>query len=273
MILPGATTDHVHFHKFLENFKFTPGVRVMPIGNALRKDIVGDFVSLTLEWFLIGLVVMQEDQIEKAVGDCPPLLVVYFQGHGIHTPDWSTVKYITGDHREDGALEGVAAEELITMFSKLTALTLTVALTDFCHAGNVFRLRFRLCIAQDGTGFWAESDEWYKDTKAGQKQRITSPMLHVAASLRHQQVYETKKRGGYFTNGLAHSEAGDMTLTRFLLGLRRCVDDHLKDAKTHESGPLPKNAMQAPQIFCTGTPPLDDPEIFAKIRDGATDLC
>ncbi|CAE6465541.1 unnamed protein product [Rhizoctonia solani] len=246
MTLMGALEDRINVRKFLDTFGFTPGVMVKPLDNALREDI--------------------EDLIGKVIKSCPPLLIAYFQGHGEQFRQ--TVRYITGDRKVDSMLEGICAEEFVGMFSKLTAHTLALVITDFCHSGNVLRLQFQLFIAPNGCGFWVETDEWIEDQRVGKKDRVVSPMLHVAASLRQEQAYETAKRGGYTTNGLAHLEPDSTTLTGFLVDLRQNVVGHLVDAKAHTTQPLHRSATQVPQIFCSGQPPANDPEIFAMIRTG-----
>ncbi|KAH7316402.1 hypothetical protein B0J17DRAFT_686965 [Rhizoctonia solani] len=175
---------------------------------------------------------------------------------------------ITGDHKADGTLEGITAEEFVEMFSKLTVHTLAVVITDFCHSGNVLRLQFQLFVARDGHGFWIETNEWLEDTRTGKKGGVVSPMLHVAACLRQENAYETGRRGGYATNGLAQLEANSTTLTGFLVNLRQHVVGHLNDGKTYATNPLPIDATQVPQIFCSGQPLANDPEIFARIRMG-----
>ncbi|CAE6480513.1 unnamed protein product [Rhizoctonia solani] len=175
MTLRGAIEDRRHARKFLG--KFNPEIEVKQVDEALRKDI--------------------QDQIGKCVDSSLSLLVAYIQGHGQITNH--TVQYITGD-RKKGSLEGLTAEELIEMFSRFSAQTMLVAITDFCHSGNVYRLPFRLVIGIDGTGYWDETGEWNHDDTFSRKNRINSPMLHIAGSLRQQYAYETRMRGGYFTN-------------------------------------------------------------------------
>ncbi|KAJ1301350.1 hypothetical protein OPQ81_003749 [Rhizoctonia solani] len=247
MILRGAEMDRTHVRKFLRSFEFTSRVEIVPIDNALRKDI--------------------EDQITKVIDSCPPLLVAYFQGHGdIH--DRKTLVYITGDHKECGTLECLTEEDLIKMFAKLSVRTMSVVMTDFCNSGNMYRLRFALEIGSDGSASWCETWEWSEDNKIGCGVRVTSPMIHIAGSLRSQPVYETEMRGGYFTNSLALLDGGPITLPQFLISLRRGVNAHLQDAKAHPSAQDAfKSAEQVPQIFSNHPWPLEDPNShFQSIR-------
>ncbi|KAH7316405.1 hypothetical protein B0J17DRAFT_686996 [Rhizoctonia solani] len=209
MDLRGAVRDRSHAKMFLD--RFTPGIRVEGVVDASRQDI--------------------EDRIEQIAHSCPPLLVVYFQGHS------------EGD-------SGPLRCKLVKMFSKLSVYTMSTVITDFCGSGNIYRLRFRLVVSSDGKYFeWYETNEWRDDNKANQKYRIASPMLHVAASLEWQSAYETEKRGGYLTNSLAAAELE--ALPRFLLHLRQGVNNHLQIAKAHPRRPLNKDATQYPQIYCT----------------------
>ncbi|CAE6467172.1 unnamed protein product [Rhizoctonia solani] len=251
MTLRGAAADRKRVPEFLEKFGLTTGVKVEPLDNALRKNIV--------------------DRIEKIVNNCPPLLIAHFQGHGLPIRD--TVQYITGDCKEADKLEGLTAEELIEMFSKLSARTTSVVITDFCFSGNMYRLRFVLVIGLDESVSWLEIREWENDNMHGRKPKIISHMIHIAGSLRTQQVYETPRRGGYVTNSLAHMKPEPMTLPQFLRRLRQSVNGHLEDARAHPSLDAQARAMfrvaeQVPQIFSNHKWPLDDAEIFSKIRLG-----
>ncbi|KEP46356.1 ICE-like protease (caspase) p20 domain protein [Rhizoctonia solani 123E] len=244
MTLNGAHRDRVNAQKFLD--KFTPGIRVVSVENARREDIEG--------------------QIEKIQDDVPPLAVVYVQGHGERKP--GAFQYITDDRKRDGTLEGLDGEELLHMFSKVNIRTMSVVITDFCYSGNLFRLRYRLFVSPDGKGFcWLETSEWKQDNNVMLKHRITSPMLHVAGSLESQETYETVWRGGYLTNTLAKAEPN--TLPAFLFCLRQGVDGHMRDAKAHPDKPLRQDANQYPQIFCSCTPSLEDPEFFAQLYPGS----
>ncbi|CAE6539670.1 unnamed protein product [Rhizoctonia solani] len=239
MKLVGTEMDRKHILKFLEKFGFTTGVKLERVDNAPRKHI--------------------EDRIKKIVGSRPPLLVIHFQGHGIRLDD--TVQYITEDHKEDGELEGLTGKELIKMFSTLTTDTTSLVITDFCNSGNLYRLRFQLVIGTDGPS-WHETTEWENDDKCHPAFRITSPMLHIAGSLDCQQVYETRARGGYFTNV-------DRVLIR--TGSRRGVDGHIGATKA-KFDPLAGSMFQDPQIFSSDMWPLDDPQILSKIRLGTARL-
>ncbi|CUA69537.1 hypothetical protein RSOLAG22IIIB_08544 [Rhizoctonia solani] len=248
MKLVGTEMDRKHILKFLEKFGFTTGVKLERVNNAPRKHI--------------------EDRIKKIVGSRPPLLVIHFQGHGIRLGD--TVQYITEDHKEDGELEGLTGKELIKMFSTLTTDTTSLVITDFCNSGNLYRLRFQLVIGTDGPS-WHETTEWENDDKCHPAFRITSPMLHIAGSLDCQQVYETRARGGYFTNSLAHLEAKPRTLPQFLLDTRRGVDGHIVATKA-KFDPSARSMFQDPQVFSSDMWPLDDPQILSKIRLGTARL-
>lgn len=245
MTLKGAAQDRIHAKMFLD--QFAPGIRVMGIksgdSNALREDIEGG--------------------IEAAANS--RLLVTYFQGHS----DGGSLRYVTGDRKEDGTLEGFTAKELLKMFSKLSTRTVSVVITDFCYSGNIYRLRYCLYVSADGKDFlWYETDEWRKDNEAGRKHRITAPMLHIAGSLEREEVYETEVRGGYLTNSLANLKAGPITLSRFLLGIRQGVNGHLADGKARSSNPLHGDATQHPQIYCSHMLPPDDSTIFSQIYSG-----
>ncbi|CAE6440136.1 unnamed protein product [Rhizoctonia solani] len=248
MELKGTIKDREHIGQFLN--RFVPGIRVMGLKsgglNALRDDIV--------------------HAMDEAVRIGPPLVVVYFQGHG--EGHYGPLRYITGDRKEGGKLEGFTAEGLVKMFSKLSAQTMAMVITDFCNTGNIYRLRFILVPRSDGSSFWAETQEWEDDQKSSRVHSITSPMIHAAGSLECQSVYETEKRGGYLTNSLANLEAGPLTLARFLLNLRRDVEVHLQDAKAHPRSPLPEYAEQVPQVYCNFELPPNDPESFLRIYDG-----
>ncbi|CAE6440146.1 unnamed protein product [Rhizoctonia solani] len=263
MTLRGARKDRLHILEFLR--VVAPGFRAELIDNARRKDI--------------------RDRIEKLVDSCVSHLVAYFQGHGQEIGNHNNEDYsvrctfifvsieapltqapdITGDPNGDGQLESFTAEELIEMFSAFSARATLVAITDFCHSGNVYRMQFRLRVLNDGTGLWQETREWNDDSKLGQKNKIKAPMIHIAGSLRRQQVYETDKRGGYFTNSLAHLKDVSVTLPRFLLNLRELVNVHLTDAKAHATNPLDACAAQIPQIFSNRMWPLDDPGMLSRI--------
>ncbi|CEL53199.1 hypothetical protein RSOLAG1IB_06164 [Rhizoctonia solani AG-1 IB] len=130
------------------------------------------------------------------------------------TPDCS-VQYITGDRKEDGLLEGLAAEELTEMFAKFRPGTTLVAITDFCHAGNAYHLQFQLSVCPDGSTFWKEVEEWSNDSKFDQKNKIRAPMIHIAGSSRLEQAYETGRKGGK-----QHSDqfATDTPLAKAFLG-------------------------------------------------------
>lgn len=242
MVLRGTAWGLVHARKFLGSF--TPGIMIKSIEDATRNDIEG--------------------QIEKIVHDVPPLALVYAQGHAEKA---GGLRYITGDRREDGALEGFTAEEMIKLFSKISVRTMSVVISDFCYSGNLYRLRYRLFVTLDGKGFrWLENSEWIEDNKNPRRHRINSPMFHISGALESQKVYETAARGGYLTNALANVKLE--SLPQFLLHLRQGVDSHMKKAKEHKSYPLPKDATQYPQIYCSFKLPLDDPEIFHKICQG-----
>ncbi|CAE6426339.1 unnamed protein product [Rhizoctonia solani] len=245
MSLAGTAKDRKHILEFLEKFGFTTGVKLERINDTLRKNV--------------------QDRVKKIVGRHPPLLVIHFQGHGILIRD--TVQYITEGQKDDGTLEGLTAEEMIEMFSKLTFCTTSLVITDFCHSGNLYRLRFQLIIGADGPPYWRETHEWSHDNKCNQKVKVVSPMLHIAGSLRWQQVYETKRRGGYLTNSLAKLEAKPMTLPQFLLDLRQGVTGHL-EATNAKLDPLAQTMFQDPQIFSSRTWPLDDPQILSNLRLG-----
>ncbi|CAE6494478.1 unnamed protein product [Rhizoctonia solani] len=243
MTLNGVVKDREHVKRFFE--KFTPEIRVEGIDNTLttRQNI--------------------KDSVDQVVRGRPPLMVAYFQGHS--QGGSGPLRYVTGDRNEDGSLEGFTAEKLIKMFSKLSQCTMSMVITDVCNFGNLYRLQFQLIL--DGDRYlWWETNEWSEDNKLGRKYRITSPMLHVAASLEWQSAYETDKRGGYLTNSLGAAEP--RTLPQLLLHLRQGVDGHMKDAKIHPRSPLAQELTQFPQIFSTYKLPLDDPEIFSKIYLG-----
>ncbi|CAE6480492.1 unnamed protein product [Rhizoctonia solani] len=247
MTLKGAAQDRVSAQMFLD--QFTPGIRVVvsKSGNldARREDI--------------------EDGIKEVVHSCPPLMVAYFQGHGEEGCD--KLRYITGDRKGDGTLEGFTAERLLEMFSKLSTRTVSIVITDFCYSGNIYRLQYCLYLSPDGKSYlWYETDEWFKDNQAGWKHRF-----HVAGSLEWEQVYETEKRGGYLTNSLAKLEAGSTTVPQFLLGIRQGVGSHLEDGRARASQPLPRDTTQQPQIYCTHKLPLDDSEIFSRIYLGTAE--
>ncbi|KAH7316403.1 hypothetical protein B0J17DRAFT_686976 [Rhizoctonia solani] len=162
---------------------------------------------------------------------CPPLVVAYFQGHS--GDDTSLLRYITGDRNEDSTLEGFTAE----------------IITDFCNSGNIHRLRFRLIVLPGGGSYWRETQEWSHDNAVNPKYRITSPMVHISASLDSQSAYETGERGGFLTDSLA--KAPSKILPEFLSHLRQGVGHNLKDAKVHPRRPLDQSAAQLPQIYCT----------------------
>ncbi|GAB1526251.1 hypothetical protein RhiTH_009418 [Rhizoctonia solani] len=234
MSLKGAVKDSIHIRQFLEKFGPTMGVNAQAIDDASRKNI--------------------EDHIGKAIESYPPLLITYFQGHGLYHP--GMVIYVTSDGRETETLEGLTAKEMVKMFSKSTPGTKLLTITDFCYSGNVYGLKFVLNLGQDGSASWHKTDQcqWGEE--------IASPMLHIAGSLREEQVYETRNAGGYLTESLANLKAEPMSLPQILLHLRERVDHHLSIAKEHPkySGKL-KGAKQVPQ-------PLDDPEILSKIGLG-----
>ncbi|CAE6507006.1 unnamed protein product [Rhizoctonia solani] len=231
MSLVGAAMDRRHILEFLEKFGFTTGVKIERVDNALRKNI--------------------EDRVKKVVGSRPPLLVIHFQGHGVLIRD--TVQYITSDQNEGGTLEGLTAEELIEMFSNLTIWTMSLV------SDHRFLSFGQFVSSAVSTGY-----------KAGWVLllvKIVSPMLHVAGSLRWQQVYETEMRGGYLTNSLAQLKAKPMTLPHFLLELRQGVYGHLEATKA-KLNPLAQAMCQDAQIFSSDMWPLDDPQILLKIRLG-----
>lgn len=240
MVLKGAIRDRIHAKQFLD--RFMPGIRVEEINNALCQSI--------------------KDRFEHVARVCPPLVVAYFQGHS--GDDTSLLRYITGDRNEDSTLEGFTAEKLIKMFSKLS--TMLMIITDFCNSGNIHRLRFRLIVLPGGGSYWRETQEWSHDNAVNPKYRITSPMVHISASLDSQSAYETGERGGFLTDSLA--KAPSKILPEFLSHLRQGVGHNLKDAKVHPRRPLDQSAAQLPQIYCTCKLPLDDPEIFSKIYSG-----
>ncbi|CAE6458049.1 unnamed protein product [Rhizoctonia solani] len=248
MGLKGTLQDRVRIQRFLD--RFVPGIRVADLEsggkNALRDDIV--------------------HAMDEVANGCPPLVVTYFQGHSEGSA--GPLRYITGDHNEGGKLKGFTAQELVKMFSKLSIQTMAMAITDFCNSGNIYRLRFRLAPNPDGTFSWTETREWQDDQRTNKVPSITSPMIHIAGSLEWQLVYETGGGGGYFTNSLADLEAGPVTLPQFLMDLQRRVEIHVGQGKSHSSSPLPRAARQVPQIYSSCNLPLDDPEIFSKIRDG-----
>ncbi|CAE6426288.1 unnamed protein product [Rhizoctonia solani] len=247
MSLVGTAKDRKHILEFLEKFGFTTGVKLERINNALRRNV--------------------QDRVKKIISSHPPLLVVHFQGHGIRIRN--TVQYITEDQKDDSTLDGLTAEEMIEMFSKLTFCTISLVITDFCHSGNLYRLRFQLVIGEDGLPSWYETQEWRYNKKCNQKVEIVSPMLHIAGSLRWQQVYETKRRGGYLTNSLAQLETKPTTLPQFLIDLRKGVNGHLDAANANAKlDPLAQTMFQDPQIFSSHMWALDDPQILSKLRLG-----
>ncbi|KAG8701197.1 hypothetical protein FRC11_012387 [Ceratobasidium sp. 423] len=126
-------------------------------------------------------------------------------------------------------------------------------------------LQYCLYVSSDGKSFlWYETDEWFKDNRDGQKHRIIAPMACIRLFYRAEQVYETEKRGGYLTN-VATLKAESTTIPQFLLGIRQGVESHLEQGRARASKPLPKEATQQPQIYCTHKLPLDNSDIFSRI--------
>ncbi|CAE6446400.1 unnamed protein product, partial [Rhizoctonia solani] len=167
------------------------------------------------------------------------------QGHSEGNICSNSLRYITGDRNEDDTLEGFTAEKLIKLFSKLNIRTMSMVITDFCNSGNIYRLRFRLIVLPGGKSYWYETKEWSDDNADKPKYRITSPMLHIAASLDSQPAYETKDTGGFLTSSLAKAQS--KTLSELLSYLRQGVNRQLEDAKAHPRRPLDGSARQTPQ--------------------------
>ncbi|KAF8684985.1 hypothetical protein RHS04_01132 [Rhizoctonia solani] len=261
MSLEGAVKDSIHIRQFLEKFGPTMGVNAQAIDDASRKNIVrGPHRESYRE------LPTAADNSKDMVYITPPPLDV------------------TSDGRETETLEGLTAKVHSTFLDSSSPLTLSAG-----NGQNVFKidpwdqivdyyrlLLFRQCVwwvlpmvlaetdlsglsglkfvlnlGQDGSASWHKTDEcqWGEE--------IASPMLHIAGSLREEQVYETRNAGGYLTE-----VAEPMSLPQILLHLRERVDHHLSIAKEHPkySGKL-KGAKQVPQ-------PLDDPEILSKIGLG-----
>ncbi|CAE6440126.1 unnamed protein product [Rhizoctonia solani] len=229
MVLNGAVQDRIHIRRFLDKYRLTLRVKVKVVDNASRKSI--------------------EDHNRKAVDSCPPLLIAYFQGHGL--PHSDNVKFITSDEREDGTLEGLTAEELVEMSSKLTTQTKSVVITDFCFSGNVYRLKFYLQVEQDGSGSWHLTEGWSEE--------ITSPMGRNRST-------KPPGWGAMLPKwSLADLKTALITLPQILLHLRRRVDYHLGAAKVHPKGRVTfKDAKQVPQIYSNYMWPLDDLRILLK---------
>ncbi|CAE6458056.1 unnamed protein product [Rhizoctonia solani] len=151
------------------------------------------------------------------------------------------------------------------MFAKFRLGTTLVAITDFCHAGNVYHLRFQLSVCSDGSAFWQEAEEWSNDSKLDQKNKIRAPIIHIAGSSRSEQAYETGRKGGYFTHSLTNLGNVSLTLPQLLFKLQELVDVSLNVAKNHATSPLYADATQSLQIFSNRMWPLDDPEILLRI--------
>ncbi|ELU41135.1 hypothetical protein AG1IA_04838 [Rhizoctonia solani AG-1 IA] len=250
MSLKGAVKDSIHIRQFLEKFGPTMGVNAQAIDD--------------------------EDHIGKAIESYPPLLItprtwsisprygymcVYFNYPGVYTILKPPLD-VASDGRETETLEGLTAKSAYALFADYYRLLLfrqcvwwvlpmVLAETDLSGLSG---LKFVLNLGQDGSASWHKTDEcqWGEE------------ILHIAGSLREEQVYETRNAGGYLTE-----VAEPMSLPQILLhlryvmpgrlfqfdqtlikiGSRERVDHHLSIAKEHPkySGKL-KGAKQVPQV-------------------------
>ncbi|KAF8752201.1 hypothetical protein RHS01_08105 [Rhizoctonia solani] len=109
---------------------------------------------------------------------------------------------VTSDGRETETLEGLTAKVHSTFLDSSSPLTLSagngqnvfkstpgtklLTITDFCYSGNVY--------GQDGSASWHKTDECQRGEEIASLWH-----LHIAGSLREEQVYETRNAGGYLT--------------------------------------------------------------------------
>ncbi|KAJ1311833.1 hypothetical protein OPQ81_010294 [Rhizoctonia solani] len=219
MELAGVARDRTNVLRFLDRIIPQGGVLLQKHDNALRKDI--------------------EMQVEKVAKTVPTVAIFYLtgqSGEGIH--ENGGLRYITGDRKQDGTLQGFTQEELLQMFSNISIRTMSLVITDFCNSGNIYRLRFRLL-------------------------RTCCIFLHVA----NRNQLTKPVRGGHLTRSLAEVEP--RTLPQFLFDLRQRVDGY---SSVHTLPIFSPNndAIQVPQLFCSFKLPLDDPNIFSKICRGVS---
>ncbi|KAF8688521.1 hypothetical protein RHS03_09744, partial [Rhizoctonia solani] len=185
MSLKGAVKDSIHIRQFLEKFGPSMGVNAQAIDDASRKNIVrGPHRESYRE------LPTAADNSKDMVYITPPPLDV------------------TSDGRETETLEGLTAKVHSTFLDSSSPLTLSAG-----NDQNVFKvdswdqivdyyrlLLFRQCV------WWVfpmdkmEVRLGIKPTSASGARKL-HPLwhLHIAGSLREEQVYETRNAGGYLT--------------------------------------------------------------------------
>ncbi|KAG8695952.1 hypothetical protein FRC11_001085, partial [Ceratobasidium sp. 423] len=217
MTLYGTDQDKANFVRWLTaDKKRFPGLEVSVVNNASRTDI--------------KMCMKELESLDPAV------VVIYIQGHG--SPGF----YITGDGpTSKNEYIGIECSELSKLFSEFDDRSLSIVVTDLCYSGNSFRLRYKLELGKDGEpDKWAETEEW-DQTSIQQHPH----MIHLAGSTMVEQVYETGRIGGYFTNAL--TKVGTKTLPQLLASLRAEVNACLVEARRYKDSPIGSDATQTPQ--------------------------
>ncbi|KAJ1301351.1 hypothetical protein OPQ81_003750 [Rhizoctonia solani] len=231
MTLYGADQDKDNLVNWLTNDKKFPGAKLFVSDKSLHADIKARMANLVM---------------------LDPAAIILYN--------------ITGDELAPEHEKRLAPEEFIEMLSSFNRSTSVIVITDFCHSGNFFRLRYVLEVNPEGHCIgWKETEEWSHGSRAGPEwsHPITSPMLHLAGSAERENVYETERTGGYFTDVLTKTEP--MPLPELLVALRTGVNRHLAKAKRHEKRPIASDATQTPQVYSSLKLPLDDPGVLTKI--------
>ncbi|CAE6480487.1 unnamed protein product [Rhizoctonia solani] len=253
MKLLGAGRDEVNIKGWLTADKRFPGLKIRPVEKTLREDIKVQMDQLAM----INPGAIFVYSTARFVHNKSIYSLEVVQGHGFSD---SLGCYVTGDPVDpENHLTTVKSEELIQMFSEFGCHTRSIVITDFCHSGNFFRLPYKLELSKNGTGpEWIET-EGTSGSDTGPN-KLASPMIHLAGSTRDEQVMETGRIGGYFTDGL--SKIGTKKLPELLAELRAEVNVHLEQAKSYPGFTV--DARQTPQIYSSSKLSLDDPDILTK---------
>ncbi|CAE7201728.1 unnamed protein product [Rhizoctonia solani] len=186
MELFGGDRDKLHIKDWLTASQRFPGLEIEVVDKTLRSDI--------------------KTQIDRLAAINLGAIFVYMQGHGLNN---GNVSYITGDQFDPKeGYASVKSEELINMFSEFDHHTLSVVITDFCYSGNFFRLRYKLEFSEGGNGpEWVETGDW-SQVSGTEGSQLTCLLVHLAGSTRNEQVIETERTGGYFTDVSGTMEPG-----------------------------------------------------------------
>ncbi|KAG9118989.1 hypothetical protein FRC07_006215 [Ceratobasidium sp. 392] len=129
--------------------------------------------------------------------------------------------------------------------------------SDFCHAGNYYQLRYYLCLT--GEPEWKESRYWNGETPA-------SRAIHFASADRHELAGEGDKSGGFFTNIFAKTWGEPLALPDRLLRIRTEVSNWTRSAIDRRQ--LPLGTTQTPQVFSSFKADLKDPDVLKKFQVG-----